>query len=98
MQTSITLLPCVGDPMLLPFSVEAESTETFREVVIRGIASLAKRDETLWGQIFDLSTASANIYLVSEDYELAVDVVIKKYGTGSFTLMSGKAIRGPEKK
>jgi len=92
MADEITFLPFIGDPMNLPFSVKVRSTEPFRNVISRAIKLLAQSNSTFLDYTFDISTASADIQLTLEDFELEVSEIQKKYGY-AFSIKRGTGFR-----
>lgn len=88
MVDSLTFLPFVGPPMVLPFAVSCEDHEIFGTVVARALQHLAGDDPTLLPGDFDISTGSADIPVPSPMFEEPVAVVVDQYGA-VFSLKTG---------
>ncbi|MFX0099961.1 MAG: hypothetical protein ACFFCS_10280 [Candidatus Hodarchaeota archaeon] len=94
MNPKLTFMPFGGDPSNMPFKVDCEGDETFRDVVVRAIKMLGESDKEALNQGYDISTGSADIKVDTKYLDMHVDDVINQYG-GVFSLKSGTEIKGP---
>lgn len=94
MTQTITFMPFTGDPSSLPFTIECEEKERFRDVVTRAIKALGRKNTSALDGSYEVSTGSADITVDTRDLDLPVDEIIKKFG-GVFSLKTGSDIKGP---
>ena len=94
MTPNITFMPFVGDPSNMPFKVDCEGDEIFRDVVVKAIKMLGESDIEALNHSYNISTGSADIKIDTKHLDMQVDDVIKQHGK-VFALKSGTEIKGP---